>query len=182
MSGIEEGALGALILGAAFALAKVGLEKLKNRTLKKKIIKNAELAFDKAKQIYTQLEEVGLSGEDLPVVSEIVEKIERITNSELGSKVQKNKIVTRLLKRLKESVGDEAILLIEDKLEKLKENEKLKEQAEKLEQMLKTLDTSNVAQTAMNLAKSFSPPEQVEITPEQQRVNKVLARNRRGRR
>ncbi len=182
MSGLEEGAfvLAGLALGSI--LVKKIVSKLHHKLLKGSILKNLESAVKSADFIYQELQECGLSADCLPIVKETVDKIESLKNSELGSKVQKDKVIKRLLKKLDGSITTEMEQLVEEHLTKLSEDKKIKEQAQKLEQMLKGLDTSNLTQTAMNLAKSFSPPEEVEITPEQKHLNKILSRRRGGNR
>lgn len=181
MSGLEESAFVVAVIALVSLAGKKIVSKIHHKFLKKSILKNVESAVKAADLIYQELQECGLSVDCLPIVKETVDKIESLKNSELGSKVQKDKVIKRLLYKLESSVTEEMYQLIDEQKIKLEEDKKLRDQADTFEKMLKTLDTSNITQTAMNLAKSFSPPEEVEITPEQKHLNKILARSR-GRR
>lgn len=177
MSGIEEG-----LIIAGLVLTFIGkplLEKLLNRRLKKEILKNTDKALDAAEFIYKLLKNVDL---ELPIVDELLAKIDVIGNSELGSKKQKNKTIVRLLKRLEGDVLIEALQLVDVENKIRDKQAKLEEEAEKFKNIFKNLDVqvADVSELAMRAAQSFTPQEeQVELTPEMSTLQKVRARGRR---
>lgn len=177
MSGIEQAFLiGGLIITV---FGKPLLKKLLNRRLKKVIVKNTEKALVAADFIYKQLKEFDL---ELPIVDELLEKIQTTANSELGSKKQKNKSILRLLKRLDGDVLDEALELVEVETKLRKKQKKLEEEEEKFKTIFKTLDVqvSDVSALAMRAAQAFRPDEEeVELTPAMSTLQKVRARGKR---
>ena len=175
----------AIVLVGASLILKPLLTRFRHKLLKRGIVKTVEKVGNTVEYIQQQLSEVDLKLEDLPVVSEILEKVEQIKNSELGSKAQKSKHIVRLLKRLENEVSEEMVDLVESTKKMLFEDKKLQEQANKIQEIFKSVNvnSANVSELAMNVAKSFTPPDSEDSeTEEMKALNKVLNRRNGGRR
>ena len=182
MSGLEESAIVVAGLALGATLFRTLVAKLQNKLQKMSIFKNAGKAVKVAEYIYGELKEAGIELSELPVVEEILEKIESIKNSELGSKAQKSKVIGRLLKRLEGEVSDAMLEMVDEKKKKDREAADLAAKQEMIVQLMSQMSSTesskqvDVNQIALEVAKSFTPPQDQEDFEK----SKILARVQRG--
>lgn len=184
MSGLEESAIVVAGLALGATLFRTLVAKLQNKLQKMSIFKNAGKAVKVAEYIYGELKDAGIEISELPVVDEILEKIESIKNSELGSKAQKSKVISRLLKRLEGEVSDAMLEMVDEKKRQDKEAADLAAKQEMIARLIQSSQQGSsesskqldVSQLALEVAKSFTPPQDQEDFEK----SKILARVQSG--